>query len=401
MLSFEQLSTPLKKSEVDEWTLEILKQFGFQTTGWQPGRIQRSLVDTFATLFADASEVVPTLAKAGTNETATGVALILYSKSRFDNDIIAAVKTAGPMVLTNLGTSGHTIQVGQLVARDNTGTKIFTNTTGGSLPAAVGSTPGTLTLQWVAAKAGGGYNVGNGTVTTLTTPISGVSISNPDSGSGNWFTTIGADQELDRTLRVRNSHKISTLALEWVRARYIYEALSLGARKVLIDDANPRGPGSVDVYLSGDYALYDDATMEVFQAAYAERTFQTESVWPVTDTPLPSHIYCRHPLTYEMDVQGIIYYDPQFSPVAMQNAVELALNDFLTLMPIGGNDLSPGPENIITKNDLAEAIEKVKGVRTSTITVPAGNTTINPKALVIPPTDGWFGSGLSLVPVTT
>lgn len=396
MLSFEDLQTPLKKSEVLEWGIDTLKAFGFQTTGWQAGRIQLSLLETFSTLFSDASEVVSTLAKAGTNETAEGVALILYSKSRFDNDIIAAVKTAGPMVLTNAGTSGHTIQVGQLVAKDTTGTRLFVNTTGGSLAAG-----GTLTLQWEAQKAGSNYNVGNNTVTTLTTPIAGVSISNPDSGSGVWFTTVGADQELDRTLRVRNSTKISTLALEWVEARYIFEALGLGARKVLIDAANPRGPGSVDVYVASDYAIYDDATMEEFQAAFAERTFQTESAWPVTDTPLPSHVYARKPLTYEIDVQGVIYYDPQFTAAQMQSAVRQALDDYLTLLNIGGTDLSPGPANVIPLNDIAETIERVKGVRTSTITVPGGNTTINPKALVIPPADGWFGSGLSLVAVTT
>lgn len=401
MLSFEELLTPIPKSEVLEWTLETLKGLGFQTTGWQRGRIQYSLVETFATHFSDATEIVATLAKAGTNETSSGVALILYSKSRFDNDIIAAVKTKGAMTLSNVGTSGHTIQVGQLIAKDTTGTRLYTNTTGGSLSAASGATPGTLSLTFEALKAGSDYNVGNNTVTTLTTPIAGVSITNPDSGSGSWITTLGADQELDRTLRTRNSTKISTLSLEWTESRYIYEALSLGVRKVKIDATNPRGAGSVDVYLAGDYLTYSDSAMLTYQQAFAARTFDTESVWPPTDAVQPSHVYCKKPLEHELDVQGIIYHDPQYTAAQMQTSVEQALDDFLTLMPIGGQDLSPGPSNIIPYSDLIEKIEKVKGVIASTITVPSGNVTVNPHALVVPPSDGWFGSGLSLAAITT
>src|SRR5690606_5508813 len=163
--------------------------------------------------------------------------------------------------------------------------RTFRNTTGGTLNAG-----GTLTLQWEATLAGSQHNVGNGQVTTLVTSRAGVSISNPDSGSGTWFTTLGQDEESDADLRIRNSTKWATLSLEWVEAAYVYAARTLGARKVKIDATNPRGPGSVDVYLAGDFAVYGTEQMEAFQAGFAERTFQTETVWPPTDLPYPSHV---------------------------------------------------------------------------------------------------------------
>lgn len=395
MLSLAQLTTPLTRNQVTDWALEVLKGFGFQTTGWQNGRIQKSLLRTFSTIFSDGTELVASIAKNSINETAVGAGLTLHSRSRFGNERIAAVRTAGPMVLTSTATIPYTIAVAQLVATDALGHQ-FRNTTAGAITAG-----GTLTLQWEAVLAGAGYNVGNGTVTVLTTPLAGVTITNPDAGDGTWYTTVGADEELDRDLRIRNASKFPTLSLEWTENMYIFAARDMGVRKVRIDASNPRGPGSVDVYLAADFAIYSDEEMEGFQALFAERTFQTEAVWPPTDLPLPSHVYCKQPTTLELDIQGVIYFDPAFTSAQMQIAVERALNDYLTLLDIGGSDYSPGPSNVVALSDVIQAIESVKGVRAATLTIPAGNITVSPTALVIPPTDGWFGSGLSLVAVTT
>lgn len=396
MLSLGQAKRSFAKSEVMEWCLEVLTEFGFQTTGWQNGRIQKSLLSGFSTLVADLSEVVVTLAKLSANEEAEGAGLTLYSRNRFNNERFNTnVKSAGPMVLTSTATVPYTVEVGQLIASDAIGTQ-FTNTTGGTLSAS-----GTLTLQWQALLAGSSGNVGNGSVNILVTPLAGVTISNPDSGSGRWYTTIGLDEELDRDLRERNASKWTTLSLEWVEERYIYHARKLGARKVFVDATNPRGPGSVDVYVSADYLVYDDEQMAEFQAGFAEATFETETVWPPTDSPYPSHVYCKQPNEFILDLQGVIYYDPNFSQAAMQAAVTLALNDFVTLLPIGGANYAPGPTNVIALSDLLDAIENVRGVRAFTPISPTGNVTISPNALVTPPLDGWFGSGLSLVAVTT
>jgi uncharacterized phage protein gp47/JayE len=394
MLSLSQLSTPLTRNTVLEWALEVLKGFGFQTTGWQNGRIQKSMLRTFSTVFSDGTEMVATLTKMGINETASGVGLTLYSKSRYDNERIAAVRTAGPMVLTSTATIPYTIQVGQLIATTTTGRQ-FRNTTGGTLIAG-----GTLTLQWEAVLAGAAFNVGNGAVSILVTPLAGVTISNPDSGSGNWFTTIGADEEFDADLQRRNATKFATLSLEWVEAAYENFARNRGARKVLIDASNPRGPGSVDAYLAADFLVYSDPEMLAFQQAFAERTFQTEAVWPPTDSPYPSHVYCKKPSTFTLDPQGVIYFDPSFTAAQVQQNVEQALDDFLTLMPIGGSNYSPGPSNVVMHSDLSDAIEDARGVLAVTLTNPTGNTAVGATSLVVRPSDGWFGSGLSLVPVT-
>lgn len=395
MLSLAQLSTSLSRADVMQWCLDVLTGFGFQTTGWQNGRIQKSLLRTFATLFSDGSEVVVTLAKMTLNETASGVGLTLYSQSRYQNTRFPAIRTAGPMVLTSTATVPYTILPGQLIATTSLG-KQFRNTTGGTITAG-----GTLTLEWEAVQAGATYNVGNGAVNILTTPRAGVSISNPDSGSGTWYTTIGQDEESDADLRSRNATKWATLSLEWVEAAYIYAARTLGARKVLVDATNPRGPGSVDVYVAADFAIYGTEAMEAFQAGFASRTFETESVWPPTDDPLPSHVYLKQPSTFTLDPQGVIYFDPAYSASQMQSAIILALNDFLTLLPIGGSNYAPGPTNVVALSDLLNAIEGVKGVRVVTLTNPTGNISISPTALVVPPGDGWFGSGLSLVAVTS
>src|SRR5690606_696186 len=82
----------------------------------------------------------------------------------------------------------------------------FTNLTGGTL-----SLGGTLDLSWEAEEPGDDYNLANGTLTVMVTPLAGVTVANPDPGTGTWITQTGADEESDPELRERCRNKWSTL----------------------------------------------------------------------------------------------------------------------------------------------------------------------------------------------
>ena len=129
MLSLKQLRSETTRKVATDWLITKLTELGFQTTGWQPGRIQHTLLTMVGTGVSSFANLAGLFAEAGFSETARGAFLTLRSRSSFDNERTPAVPTAGPMTLKSSATVPYTIGVGQLIVRDNLGTR-FGNTTG-------------------------------------------------------------------------------------------------------------------------------------------------------------------------------------------------------------------------------------------------------------------------------
>jgi hypothetical protein len=75
MLSVEALRKTSKLKDVYAWLIELLKSVGFETTGWQPGRIQLSMFTTFAAGSADLTELGKFIVEFGFNDLSSGPAL--------------------------------------------------------------------------------------------------------------------------------------------------------------------------------------------------------------------------------------------------------------------------------------------------------------------------------------
>lgn len=374
MLGIDQLRAAASRSEAVDEIIDVFASLGFQTTGWQSGRVQRTMLLGLSTGLADATELARSAIGFGFNLFAAGPILHSFSKNRFDNDVTPGVKTKGPMRLTSTATIPHTIQVGQLIATTSAGVK-FQNLTGGTLSA--GST---LDLTFEALIEGASGNVGEGAVNRLLTPLAGVTISNSEGSP--WYTTTGADEESDRNLRTRNSTKWTTLAIELVKDGYSQVALANGATKVRVDDNNPRGAGTVNVYVSGPASLLDTPTKEALQLAFSKRVLQTDASWPAAST---SAVSVLDAATQELQLTGTVYHDPNVTSTEMQSRIELAYDDFLVATPLGGYDLSPGPANVISLGDIFELFEKVAGVRTLKLTSPSADVAVGTTSLVTRP----------------
>jgi len=398
MLSLEQLRQPMKRSEIAAWLIQTLRDLGFQTTGWQPGRNQTTILNAIATVGASLSQVAVTFARANYSETATGPGLTLLSRSRFSNERESALQATGPMLFQSTATSAHTIQVGQLVIESASTGVQFGNTTGGVLSAG-----GTLTLTVEALASGLSGNVANSTGLFLVTPLAGVGVTNPGPGLGvAWYTTqAGRNAELDSELRLRNSTKWGLLAVEKTKTAMIALALEQdGVAKASVVDNNPRGPFTVDIYISAAASIVSAGQIAAAQAAFATYTMGTESVWPPTDTPLPSSVRLYHPPTLQLTINGVVYYDPQFTEADIEIELGNRLDALVEITPLGGNTYATGAENLLTLGDILQVIEETRGVLSTTLTLPAGNVALSPTTLVIPPAAGWF-VGLNLVPGVT
>jgi uncharacterized phage protein gp47/JayE len=395
MLSVQSLRNPPSRQAVYAWLVELLKAAGFETTGWQRGRIQRALLYTISTGVADLAELGKVIVEFGFNDTASGEPLNEFSKSRFDNTKTPAVKAQGPMRLASVANIPYTITPGQLIAATDSGVE-FRNITGGVLPAGSTLAPATMAtpLVWEARLAGSNGNVSNGSVTRLLTPLAGVTISNDVlDANGNWYTTAGADEESDASIQQRNKTKWPTLALALIREGFENVARSGGAMKVYVDDTNPRGAGTVDVYVAGTRAELGTDVIGAIQNLFAKRWFRTD---PYPANVNTSRVYVRTVVPQYISLAGgVVYYDPSVEDV--QANVIQALNDLADATPLGGWDYSPGPSNILTRGDLLHAIENVEGVRTAVLPL-AADISIGSLRLVVPAADDW---DLEFVPVTS
>jgi hypothetical protein len=354
--------------------LDIMTALGFQTTGWQDGKIQKTIVTTLATISADLSEVAKQVADFGFNDLATGDALNEFSNSRFGNTKTVAVRTRGPMRLRSSASIPYTIEPGQLIVATDDNIQ-FRNVDSDvrTLPAG-----GAIQLTWEAVKAGADSNVPNNTVTRLLTPLAGVTVSN-DEGTP-WYTVAGADEQSDASIQLENRTQWARLSIELVAEAYINIAIKNGAAKVGLNDQNPRGAGTIDVYPAAELGLLGPSTVAAIQLAFSGATFGTDATWPASGT---SRVAVLQPTPFPLDLTGSIYFDPAFAQSEVQDSVNQALADLLRITPLGGFSYPPALANVITLGDLLEVIENVEGVRTAVLTTPAATVSVGTLSLVV------------------
>jgi uncharacterized phage protein gp47/JayE len=250
MVALADLIVPLPQSTIIATQLGILQLAGFPVTSWQSGSLPLTLIQADAQTLADMSSSVSLATAGGLISLATGGWMDLIASSHYQLPRKSAVVLLGLMTLSDTGGGGpFTITPFQLYAGPPAGALRYQNTTGGTLPK-----NGTLQLAWQAEVAGSAYNLANGAVTSLLTPLPGVTVANPDpqNGSGTWVTQAGTDAESDASLGGRCTQRWSTLGGGAPVATYQFWAVTSTptVTRVQVLENTPQG-GSVTLYCAG------------------------------------------------------------------------------------------------------------------------------------------------------
>lgn len=371
-LSFAQLNTPLTRTQALEELRKVLSDLGFSSNSWQSGSVQLTILYLGAELYSKLSERVTALLNVGFNETAIDEALDRLSVSHYDNTRNAAVATQGTVKLTlAVGSGPYTIAVSDLLATN--GSQVFRNITGGTLSA--GTTP--LSLTFEAEIAGQAGNVAIDTITQLVTPLSGVTINNPFlPGSLTWVTRTGTDKESNAALRLRNSSQWASLSVEAIAdtVENLMRDASAAIAKVKVNDGNPRGAGTADVYIAGEVSVVDGSIVTTAQTKLNGRFFGNGGT--------PPRVQAIASAATALTLAGTVYYDSKYASTDVQAAVEAALLAFIKTVPLGGFNFSPsGPSAVVPKNDIESVIREtlisgVKVVKTVVLSVPTGDVSV-------------------------
>lgn len=351
-VALSDLLKTLTKDDVLSTLLGFLKLVGFQVTAWQPGSVGRHLIEKFSELGADWTAIVRDTAAGGFLEIAKKDWLTKYAASAYGLTRNNAVFAQGSIVFTDTGGAPLTWSAGQLIAESTTG-KRFVNTTGGTLNA--GST---LTLSFKAESPGSAYNVSNGTITRLVTPIAGVTLSNPAiSGTDVWFTTSGTDVESDDSLRERCRTQWGALGSGANRDAYIYWARkgSTEVTRVHVQEHYPTD-GKVGVFVAG-----------------ASGVLPTSAV-----TAVSTYVQARRPLCVTVAVTnatalavalvGAITYRSTVALATVQAAVAEAVLTLSKTKSLGGG--------YVYRSEIIAAIKNVDGVINVSLTTPAADVAL-------------------------
>lgn len=236
--------------------INLAESMDLRARSWRIGSKARFWIVALAEVAHRISVQNALLTAAGYNQTSWGNALTKFSKSRFEDERIRAIKTQGGLLLSDVGGNGpYTIGVGEYVfSYDQDPNVTFRNITGGTLVQ-----DGTLEITIEAETGGEGANVPTDSITAMNPTIAGVSANNPANPT-DWITRYGVNVESDASLRLRNEGKWATLggnppsaAYEfWARTATDIADDAVGITRVFVDDTNPRGPMTLDVYVADD-----------------------------------------------------------------------------------------------------------------------------------------------------
>ncbi|MDD5245472.1 MAG: baseplate J/gp47 family protein, partial [Syntrophorhabdaceae bacterium] len=168
-ITLADLLTVQTQQEAFDAMIAVLKSTGFPTTGWGTTGVPRRLLWAFASMQAKAQGWIYDIASGVILSLSSGNWLTLIMDNWYQETRTEAAFTVGTFSIGDIAAAGpFTISPNQLWWATDAGLRFY-NTTGGTL-----ALNGTLSLTIQAESSGAQYNVAEGAVTQLLTPLPGV-----------------------------------------------------------------------------------------------------------------------------------------------------------------------------------------------------------------------------------
>lgn len=358
MLSYQQVTTPATSAQTETEIISRLAELGFASKGWQSGSIQLTFVKIMAWMYSRFTVFAATFAASVLNDTAADESLTRFSASHYDNTRTAAVAAQYNARFTVAAGEGpHTFAAGDVIISN--GRYQYRNVAGATITDAA---PSDLTVE--AEIVGSAPNTADSTITTLVTPLAGVTVTNPPPSQ----VRAGADEEQDDVLRRRNTTKWAQLSIEMPGDGYVNLALEVaGVERVKVDATNPSGPGTFDVYIASANGLAGGVELAAVQDIIDARR-SVSSIGTAKHTPV-----------YPLTVSGVVYY--RASTPGAAAAIDPTVEDYLETLPIGGElftDVLTG----LTPDGIISVIRGIDGVVNVDLLTPATDLVLPDFAIV-------------------
>lgn len=323
----DELVTPLTRAEVEAKIYAALAARGVTTTAWKPGSVVRTMIAASAIVMSAFSELTAKATRTGFAELAEGKWLTLVAWHGRRVARVEATYAEGSITLVNAGGGIYAMDADDLIVASVESGKQYRNTEGFSLGALE-----TVTIGVRAIEAGAASTAAPGEITSLVTPLLGVSCSNA-------APVVGADAETDAELRARYDERLGALSPLGPWDAYTYAArmaTRADGSRVGVSRVRtvPDGAGGVTVYVatasggvSGtasnpatDLGAVDEAIAQSAEPLAITAAAASAAVVPV-------------PVTYKLWILNT----SGLSPAQIAETVEDALVAWFAVQPIGGH----------------------------------------------------------------
>jgi len=264
ILSLTSLLIKETKAAIYAKGLSIASAVGLPVTTWQAGDPTRSLYHLQSEILSTLEEIVAAFIASGFLDDATGIWLKILAKQFFDVDVPEATAGTCTVVLTNTGGRVDDYDPGDLVFKNSTTGKTFTNVTGGHLSAGSIGSPSTLPLTVEADEVGSESSAGVGEIDALVTGILGVTVSNTTAA-------IGVDEQDESVTRQQCRDKLGPISPNGpsdayrfiaVTPKYSGTSLVTKARSYSSSDS-----GDVTLYIAGPSGAVAETDRALVEAA--------------------------------------------------------------------------------------------------------------------------------------
>jgi phage-related baseplate assembly protein/uncharacterized cupin superfamily protein len=331
--SLDDLVTPLTVDEVKASIYEALGILGVNTTAWKPGGVVRTVIASTSIVIAALSALQAYIARSGFLELSSGDWLTLVARHVYDVEREAATFAPGTVTLTNGGGGEYILDAGDLIVRNPTTNRTYRNT-----DAVTVSPMQQVIVAILATEAGAASTSGAGTITDMTTPLTGVSCTNT-------AAVVGRDAEKDQALRTRCSEKLGSLSPFGPWDAYAYavrntrraDGTSLGITRIR---TTKDGYGNVTTYVAtGTGEIADDDDLDIADEAVQRLAAPLAiTAWTVSANGVGVSI------SYEV----WMYNTSGRTEAQVAAAIAVRLAEFMSAQPIGGNKVGSDPGKVFT-----------------------------------------------------
>lgn len=388
--TLDELITPLTSDQVRLSIYRVMAAVGVNTTSWKPGAVVRTMISATSIVMAGLSQLTANVARSGFLELSTGQWLTLVARYVYNVERITATFASGVVTMTNSGGGVYILDPGDLIVGNATTGKTFRNTQAITIGAL-----SSLDIVVEAVEVGSGSTSSPGAITTLETPLLGVTCTNA-------LAIVGEDDELDAALRLRCSEKLGSLSPFGPPDAYAY-----AARNATRLDGSNVGVTRVRVTKDGygNVATYVASATGVVTGAASDPTTDLGSVDYAIQhnaAPLAVTAYTRSaeavviPVTYT----AFMYNNSGLSEQQIKDLISAKLVLFIASQAIGGNVVGGDPGKIFQdaiRTAIGSTLPQIFHV---VVTAPAADTVLAVNQVAVlgtvtatsitqsPPTDG-------------
>ncbi len=183
-----------------------------------------------------------------------------------------------------------------------------------------------------------------------------------------WITTVGVDEEADAELRERFSLAWDELSLGGTAAAVRSWAASVdGVTSVIVDEDQPRGAGTVDVYIMGQTGMPSPTLIATVQDVVDDRR------------PVTADVLVRAPEEVVVDIDLTITPRVSQDLEALDQEIRRRLSVFFGDIEDDELDIDPlavGQDVVVAR--LIHLVMEIPGIYSISVTQPTGDVAIEP-----------------------